>query len=145
MVIENVCAKYYSYYHHHQHYYWNCSSSLQLRFFWYVHWTSGIITRGYTNIAFPASNGLPESYWILCWLLLTVSRIIVLTIARSDLAKVIFYTVLIDNGRFDAWLWEICTSALKPRHMDWISNQSLLEIKVELSSVLSSLQSNMNA
>ena len=42
-----------------------------------------------------------------CWLLLIVCWIIVLTIARSYLTKVVFYTILIDNGWPNAWMWEI--------------------------------------
>ena len=73
----------------------------------YVQTTSKVSYWVYSNIAFSADNCLSKSNWILCWLLPIVCWIIVLTIARSYLTKVVFYTILIDNGWPNAWMWKI--------------------------------------
>ena len=60
-----------------------------------------------SNIAFGADGRLAKTNGVLCWFLLQIGWIVILTITWSYLTKVIFYTILVDYCRFNYGLWKL--------------------------------------
>ena len=99
-----------------------------------------------SNIAFGADGRLAKTNGVLCWFLLQIGWIVILTITWSYLTKVIFYTILVAGLIMDCGNCACFTATMepKPRHIDCKSNHSLEETNWLLFSELSLLQSFIN-